>query len=273
MYKRKITREELLFELNTNKDVFEHKNGYFFLKGNSKLVAQRFSRVESSRKKLQKAAHIIRILSHIPTLKLIGISGSLSMDNAKKDDDIDLFFITSAHTLWISRILVLSVLIILKEKRGRERVIAKDRICPNMFLSETALSTQSNSRNIYVAHELSQLKVLYAKDNIYQKFLAANSWALSFLPNAFTFTKSPVLSKNPLLNIFIPLDYLLFFMQFLYMKKRITNEKIGVSFAMFHPLKSDSAVQEIYALKVKYWGAILRHKVIKKNRHNLASFN
>lgn len=273
MYSKKTTREELLAELRENKDIFEHKDGYFFLKGNSRLVAQRLLRAEYARKKLIKATTIVRILSRIPTIKLIGVSGSLAMNNTKKDDDIDLFFITSANTVWISRLLVLLMLIVLREKRSRQHALGKDMICPNMFLSESALAVTAGSRNMYTAHEVSQLKVLYAKDNMYQKFLSANTWVFSFLPHAFSPVEKTFVSHNLLTTIFIPVEYVLFIVQFLYMKKRITNEKISLLFAMFHPLKNDVTIEAIYALKVQYWKAIFRHKLGRKNRHNLASVN
>jgi hypothetical protein len=50
-----------------------------------------------SQEKLQnwRVRLYLKILSFFPQIKLIGLSGSLAMMNADKDDDIDLFIITA----------------------------------------------------------------------------------------------------------------------------------------------------------------------------------
>lgn len=273
LHDKLIGRQQLILELKSNSRMHEDKNGYVFLRGSSKLIDVRAKRTVYSSRKHAKARNVINILKHIPTLKLIGISGSLSMNNAKVDDDIDLFFITSHHTVWISRFLVTCVLLVLGNKRSRGKAIAKDRICPNMFLSERALSIPLGSRNIYTAHEVSQLKPVYAADNMYQKFLTANAWVLSLLPHAFIPDMSALVRTRLSSYLLLPLEFCMFIAQYLYMKKGMTREQVNLNYALFHPLQTDISVQAIYALKVGYWVSSFRREKLEKNSRHLASLN
>src|SRR5579872_743529 len=77
--------------LKLEKNNIEEKNGLYFLKGYQAIVSLRKNRQEIGNKKIQKAHKIIQLLSLIPTILLIGISGSVAVKNADQGDDIDLF--------------------------------------------------------------------------------------------------------------------------------------------------------------------------------------
>lgn len=251
---KRVSKSEIQKTLLKNKNVFQETDGYFTMSGRSNLVQVRQARLIESRKKIVKALWISAILMYIPTIKLVGISGSLSMYNANKQDDIDLFFVTQKHTLWISRMCVALLLALLGEKRSRRSNLAVNKICPNMFLSESTLSLSKSNRNIYTAHEVAQLKVLYSRNNMYENFLQENKWALQFLPNAFSVSKKTQHEKKiSLSSIFLsPFDYVLFLAQYIYMKKGMKQEKISRNVAMFHPVKKDKAIASLLALKVKH---------------------
>ncbi len=228
--------------------------GKYFLSSRNNVSIQNERIIESGRK-WKIARKFALLLQKIPSVKLIGVSGSLSMDNASKKDDIDLFFITSKNTLWISRFLVNIVLICAGIKRHRNSNYGVDQICPNMFVSEDALVME---RNLFIAHEIAQLKVLVNKNNTYEKFLDANKWVLLYMPNAFELGGDNLKIKNEKLKMknnfndgengkymrllrslcslaMTKIDYLFYYAQFLYMKKGITVEKISQTRALFHP--------------------------------------
>lgn len=251
IHHKKVSKQELLLECRLGKNIITEKDGYMVFSNTYNLIKIRRQRFQESRRKYAKALWISQLLSYIPTIKLIGISGSLSMFNSKKEDDIDLFFVTSKHTLWISRLLVLCLLIIFKEKRERYHNLSQDKICPNMFLSEHTMSIPRSKRSLYVAHEVSQLKIIYSKDDTDKKFLHANKWVLSYLPHAFRVRKMHQ-QKKPYMVTLLPFEIAAFLLQYLYMRRRITNETVGLSAAMFHPRKSRNIIQDIYTLKVKY---------------------
>ena len=60
------------------------------------------------------------------------------MDNAGEKDDIDLFVITSKGTLWITRLLLVSLLIFMGQYRGRGKKESQ-KVCLNMLIDEVGL--------------------------------------------------------------------------------------------------------------------------------------
>jgi hypothetical protein len=217
----------------TRMNLFSH-HGYYTFCDTSRNIRKRIQRERISKAKMYKAKRIAKILSFLPTVQLIGVSGSLSMKNCKKDDDIDLFFITSANSVWLTRFCVSLLLILLGEKRKRLIACAKDKICPNMYLSNDTLTL--SKQNLYTAHEVAQLKVLHNKNRTYEQFLYQNNWIHTYLPN-ITITQTPPQAKKKKWfgGLITVVDTLFFFMQKSYMRKYQTIEKIGQSYALFHP--------------------------------------
>src|SRR5690606_24984928 len=120
----------------------------------------------------------LKQLTYIPTVQFVGISGSLSMHNTSTKGDIDLFVITQAHTIWITRFILLlyKYLVI---------AINKDvgiKFCFNLFFSVKGLNIPSIKQNEYIGHEILQLKPVLDKNNLYDAFLASNKWVKHFFP-------------------------------------------------------------------------------------------
>lgn len=165
------------------KQKIKTKNGYYYLSGRSGLVRKRLEREEVSKSHFQTARLISKLLKLIPWIKLVGISGSLSMMGSTKTDDIDLFIITSKNRIWVSRLLLILITSLTGLRRTRREKIltAHGKLCINLILEETNL--EQHKKNIYLAHEVLQMRLLWQKDSIYSDFLHTNSWAFKFLPN------------------------------------------------------------------------------------------
>ncbi|MFI5265196.1 MAG: hypothetical protein ACHQT7_00440 [Candidatus Levyibacteriota bacterium] len=254
LHNKKVSKKRFTAHLSQNLQVFERRDDYVVLRGDAKLIEERIKRHAISTKKLKKAILVSRILFYIPTVQLIGVSGSLSMYNAKREDDIDLFFITSKNFLWTTRFLVNALLWLLGQKRMRAETYAQDKICPNMFMPEDHLHIKKPNQNMYTAHEVVQMKVLFAKEHIYQKFLSQNTWVIRHMPNAFVVPDSAIKQKKHSLHFLAsflsPIEKLLYSAQYFYMKKRITNEKVTKTIASFHPSYHKEAILALYDLKI-----------------------
>ncbi|HVT01290.1 MAG TPA: hypothetical protein VHE53_03615 [Patescibacteria group bacterium] len=236
---------------NTLKEMVDNlyiqKRGkYYFLNGRGDFVNLRRKRERIGHHKLLFAKKIANKLSIIPTVKLIGLSGSLSMNNADRGDDIDFFIITSKNSIWMTRLIVTIFLLILKVKRSRYDSYGMDLICPNMFVDESDLSMEEN---IFIAHEIAQLKVLVDKGSSYKRFVGSNLWVKKILPNVNIEKAEGFRTNNSL--ILKVLDYLFFSLQFLYMKRRITNETVGPKIARFHPQNKRDFVTDLYAKRCR----------------------
>ncbi|MBI3366597.1 hypothetical protein HY041_03145, partial [Candidatus Roizmanbacteria bacterium] len=57
-------------------------------------------KIRNSDCKINKIQLYIQILSFFPQIKLVGLSGTVAMMNAKEKDDIDLFIISAKKRIW-----------------------------------------------------------------------------------------------------------------------------------------------------------------------------
>jgi predicted nucleotidyltransferase len=143
----------------------------------------------------------LKLLSLLPQIKLVGLSGSLAMQNAKEDDDIDLFIITAKNRLWTARLIAVFLAIVLGLKRPRGVKKAPNRVCLNLFFDLADLAVPKQKRSEFVAHEVLQMKPLVDKDNTYIRFLQANRWVYRFFPNVIKLNpKSETLNSKQYQN-------------------------------------------------------------------------
>ncbi|KKP86164.1 MAG: hypothetical protein UR89_C0031G0007 [Candidatus Roizmanbacteria bacterium GW2011_GWA2_35_8] len=170
----------------------------------SKATRDLAKRVLISKNKLKnwKFKAYVKLISLFPQIRLIGLSGSISMMNADLDDDIDLFIITSKNRLFTSRFLALLTAYIIGLKRGIGQYKAPNKVCLNLFFDESNLQVPKRKMTEFVGHEVLQMKPIVIKGDIYEKFLEANSWVFRLFPNAaLVFSiKYPVSSIKKILN-------------------------------------------------------------------------
>ncbi|EKE13125.1 MAG: hypothetical protein ACD_13C00093G0039 [uncultured bacterium] len=224
------------------------KNGYYFVQGREGLIYKREIKKRHSQKKIKIAGHAAKIMSIIPFIKMVGISGSVAMNNAKKDSDIDLIIITKKGRLWTSRIIVYLLLnflrLPLRVPQSREQ---RDRLCLNIWLDEDNLKWNPKQRNFYTAHEILQVIPLVNKDKTYEKWLKENRWVLNFWPNVVDVDSikydSNEYTKPMNTN---PIETLAYKVQVKYMKAKISREVIKPGKAIFHPQNLSKTIVEKY---------------------------
>lgn len=256
-----VSKKELLVLLEKNQDIIKKEGKYYFLSGHNKNTNLREERKKYSREKLFKARKIAEYLSFIPQVLMIGISGSLSVHNSKKSDDIDFFIITKTNRLWTARFIMFFLLTLLNIRRKRGEVCIQDKICPNMLVSENRLDIQKNQQNLFCAHEIVQLMILVNKNQTYQKFICSNPWILNYLPNSIKINKMKIKgtsSRKNRVNLFgfflgrllDIIEIVLFYIQASYMKRHQTCEVVLKDMAKFHP--EDKSVNILKGYRKKY---------------------
>ncbi len=232
---------------------------YYSLPGRRGLVFQRRERLLWSRSKWQIAAAVGKWLKLVPTLKLVGVTGGVAMNNAKKEDDVDLFFVTSAGTLWISRFLATLLIEILGKRRRPEEREFQDKVCLNMFMSEDCLTLPIAERDLFAAHEVLQLVPLWEREGTYRHFLQANRWVKQFLPNAWKIksqiTKLNYPAESNFLNLMIIgllrlLELPVKQLQLWYMRRHRTREVISGGVLRFHPRDARAWIKQKLAIRL-----------------------
>ncbi len=234
--------------INKNSLIIKRK-GFYCLTGREKIIDIRKQREVYSKDKSILAGKLVDFLKFIPSIKLVGITGALAMGNAKRKDDIDLFIITGANFLWTTRFIVTFFFELLGVRRRPSDQDTNDKICLNMYLDENNLALPEAEHDIYLAHEILQMKPLIVKGDIYRKFIQANIWIKKYLPHAMNYLsvinkikKQPSflsclkdLVKRNIRVMFSPLETIIRAMQMRYMTSRKTIEIVRDGMIKFHP--------------------------------------
>src|SRR3989344_6317120 len=254
LVKKKVRKESIARELERLRAIGKigGSDRYFFLKNRKKITRIRKLRAKYSQAKLRKAAFFAGLLRIIPSVKLVAISGALAMKNSRKDDDIDLVIVTQKNKLWTARFLANLLLLPFKRDPAGQKI--SDRACLNMFLDESDLSIKDH--NIYTAHEICQMKLLWDRGGTYQKFINANRWVGKYLPN---WQPSPEILDHRLEKKRLPttnyllstVENLLKDFQLWYMKKKLTTERISVTQLFFHPRDTRDWVVSEYGSRLR----------------------
>ena len=204
-----------------------------------------------SKKKWIIAKKVGGLLSKIPFIEAIFVTGSLAMSNCAPYADIDLMIITSPTSLWLPRLWV--YLLIHSSRRRPQVTSAPDRVCDNLYLAANSLHLKepqaATTNDLYVAHEILQAKCIFDRGGTHRQFLLSNSWVKTYLPIAYSETLKNLKFNNldlisnfkfQISNLLLPINLLLFWLQYLYMKPKMTTERVALGFAFFHPNSASS---------------------------------
>ncbi len=149
-------------------------SGYCALRDRVDTVNRRQQRETASRALWPLALRYGIILAHLPFVRMVALTGALSMRNANGErDDIDYMLVTVPRRVWTAR--AFAVLVV---RLARLWGIG---LCPNYVLAQTALV--QDRQDLFTAHELAQMIPL-AGFEVYELMREKNTWAFPMLPNA-----------------------------------------------------------------------------------------
>ena len=201
-------------------------------------TTKRQERKKISQRKLKMARRFASFIKYLPTIRLVAVTGSVAVNNARPQDDIDILIVTTPHTLWITRPFVFLITTLFFSRRHpQKKITTSNDICNNLWLDSLSLSVPKSKRNLYTAHEILQVKPLFDRRNTYNKLLSQNTWVKQHLANAYSSLnkKPPQTNRSHIFYLLAPLNWLLFSLQYLYMKPKLTQETITLHSAYFHP--------------------------------------
>lgn len=240
-----FTRVEKILAKLVGKGRVSRKGQFYFFPGQN-IVQCRQKHQEIS------SAKITLLQKRLPFLQktgiaFLGVSGSLALGDARRDDDIDLLVIAPAGRLWWSRFWLTTLTALLGWRRRPQEKQPADKLCFNIFLDERHLMMKKERQNIYTAHELLQLRPVYDAGGVYQRLLAANRWAEEFLPQAYADQVKDSRPQDKVGREWFPpvLENIFKNLQLAYMKKR-GEEEINAGQLFFHPEDKQREVLKNY---------------------------
>lgn len=265
IFKYPLTKEEIV-RWQTPIDLIKarnfkvaYKNGMYYPEGEHEFLRNRLANKGPSERKMEIARKAAYVLSKIPTVRMVAVTGSLAMANSSDNSDVDLMIVTAKNSLWTTRVFSLLFLALHGIRRRRPKLKhQKDMTCLNIWLDEIEMSWPKSMRNIYTAHELSQIIPIVNKEFTYEKLIQSNSWIRKYWPNAVQVRRKNYVANCKkemdvildILNVLMCLvEKMLFWLQYLYMRPRITNETVSEHRALFHPRDLSNIVLPKLGLK------------------------
>jgi hypothetical protein len=261
-----LTKEELSLWLIKRRTIPQEFFRYVRVRGEfvtltkrEAIIPLRKKRRQYARAKWQFIRRVAPVFRLIPTVTLLGVTGGLSMDNVRQDDDIDLFFIVRPGTLWLTRLAVTILAEVLGIRRRPQDTSVADKVCMNMFMEEGALALPRGERDLFSAHEVLQMVPLWERGDSYRHMLMSNRWVADYLPNAWQKRTEdmPRSVKNAAdiawwgpLTVLEPIAKVA---QLHYMQKRRTNEVIRQGMIRFHPSDARHWVREKLSSRFQHW--------------------
>lgn len=152
------------------------RDGHVVLPGREHLVELRQERMKTAAALWPIARRYARWLSRLPFVRMVAVSGSLAVNNARPTGDVDVFCITEENRLWVARLF----LVALSKLTRRLPRFFPSYLCPNYLLERNAL--QIDDRNLFTAHEIVQAVPLYGH-GLFREFRLQNAWVADLLPN------------------------------------------------------------------------------------------
>ncbi len=238
-----------------NQGKLEKLDNYYFLVGKKEFVALRKQRAQWSAQKQTSVQQLVAYARFIPWVRGIAVTGSLAMNNANEDSDIDFLFVTQKNRLWLSRVLVTTLTWLLGKRRAWN-IEKPNSWCCNLWLEEGSLAMPEDKHSLYTAYEICQAKWVLDKGGVRLFFYRSNSWVATDIVNYLMtmirdaqgtentsepFTAAPVLRwvGRQLLTV---LNFVAYSAQKLYMLPHMTRETVDLRHAFFHPRDTQQLV-------------------------------
>jgi hypothetical protein len=149
----------------------DYAGGFFFPRGRADLLDRRAEREVTSRALLRSMSAPLALISRLPFVRMVAISGSLAHLNADREADLDLFVVTSPHRVWTVTVATLALAHLLGWR---------DRLCLNYVVSERALWIAP--ADLFSANQIVHLRPLTGGET-YRRFLETNRFVQRFYPN------------------------------------------------------------------------------------------
>ncbi len=131
--------------------------GYYYLKRSKgeyhsrRYVKKRLYRNVLAQHKWKITRRVVWFLAILPYVRMIGVTGSLSFNNTRRESDLDLLIIVKRGRIWMARFLILLVTQLTGRRRKYWDREAPDKICLNHYITDDAMIMSSDIHSLYTA--------------------------------------------------------------------------------------------------------------------------
>ncbi len=125
-----------------------------------------------SRQLFDRYRKYLKLLSGVPWVRFMGLTGANAFESCNEKDDIDLFVVTAKNRLWIVYVLM----VVIGKITGLRQLC-----CLNYLIDEANMEVQPQS--YYVAVQMVQMQPLF-NARYKKRLIESNTWISHQLPNA-----------------------------------------------------------------------------------------
>lgn len=119
--------------------------------GKQEYVRAYLMRHATAQLKWKRLRRVVKWLTWIPFVKMLGGSGSLALFSAKESSDLDLFVIVKKGRIWTARLFLLAVTHVLGKRRKHWDRTAPNKVCLNHYVTDESLIMKPEIHNAYTA--------------------------------------------------------------------------------------------------------------------------
>ncbi len=156
----------------------QRTGGLIFLPGRETLVPERIRSEKYSVGKIKRAARLAQRIAWVPFVRMVALTGSLSMKHGDEESDWDLFVVLSRGAIWRGRTWLSLVLQIMGKRRHGRHI--ENRACLNYFVTDGSLEVAM--QDYFSASEYRFMYTLLGRDTE-RRFELANRWIARIKPN------------------------------------------------------------------------------------------
>lgn len=231
----KLNLDQLWFRLLSDK-IYSKKE----IKEKNPNLKFKISKNNENSKKIKLAQELTKNhLSKFSDILMVGITGSVAAENAKEEEDIDLFIICKHDTMWWTRLKLRMYVRLMNIPHRRFLQSEKPNdFCFNLWMEESDLRVPKLKQNQKNAVDLILVKVLFNLNNTFEKFVLENSWVKKYVANGYnklvTSNKKLVTRKAGTGIIYKCLNYIVFVGQIIYIRLKGPIKFINLRQAFFH---------------------------------------
>jgi hypothetical protein len=171
--------------------VISRFRGFVMLPHREALVPERIRDEKYAVPKIRRAAALVRKLAWVPFIRMIALTGSLSMKRGDEESDWDLFVVLKRGGIWRGRT-ALSLVLQLIGKRRHGRYV-ENRACLNHFVTDGSLEVAM--QDYFSASEYRFMYTFLGRDTE-RRFELVNRWMARLKPT-YQPTEIPNLWSSP----------------------------------------------------------------------------
>jgi hypothetical protein len=151
--------------------VVDYRDGFFFLRGRPELLDERRRREARSRAFLRRHRTLLALVTSLPYVRMVALSGSIAHLNLEGDGDLDLFIVTRGRRVWSVTVAVVVLAKLLRRRRT---------VCANFVVADSHLALEQG--DLFTASQIVHLRPIVGRD-VFLQFVAANPFVRRFYPN------------------------------------------------------------------------------------------